>query len=119
MAMPVSKPERLVTNGKRSTVWQSAILKMLAPDEVSANLGMVSEDEAAPPAEALNAAVGVGAKLRLTVAVPVGGEFAPGFAVNCCHTPNWYASVSMASLLVVNTSQTAVAVPLTTVSSAA
>ena len=37
--------------------------------------GMGSVLEAAAPALAEKAAVGVGAKLRLTVAVPAGGEF--------------------------------------------
>jgi hypothetical protein len=47
----------------------------LAALESEMNRGMVSELEAAAPEAAVKAAVGVGAKLRLTVAVPAGGEF--------------------------------------------
>src|ERR1017187_1776485 len=82
--------------------------RRLAGDEVSANRTTGKELEAGDPAFAEN----VGARLRLTVAVPRGGPL----EVNCCHTPNWKVSEAFGLLLI--TSHTAVAAPFETRSSA-
>src|SRR5438067_1626822 len=89
IAIPVSKPApaKLVTNGNNRYVWQITMVSRFLAVEVSANRGMVSVDEAADPAAALNAIGGVGAKLWFTVAVPGGGELLPGLAVNAVNTP--------------------------------
>jgi hypothetical protein len=86
--------------------------KRLVDEDVSKNRTTGSELEATDPTLAAD----VGAKLRLTVAVPGGGLLAPGFAVNCCQTPN--CRVSERFGLVLMTSHTAEAEPFTTVSSA-
>src|SRR5262249_32805977 len=65
-------------------------------------------------ADALNAG-GAGAKLRFAVAVPNGGEFAPGLAIYVTYTANFNDSFWFG--LVLTTSQTADAAPLTTESS--
>ena len=57
------------------------------------NRGIVRVLEATEPADAVKD-VGVGAKLRLTVEVPAGGEFCGTFAVNVVYTPK--AKVSFA-----------------------
>src|ERR1022692_893106 len=82
--------------------------RRLAGEEVSANRPTAKEPEAADPTLVEN----VGAKLRLTVAVPGGGPL----VLNCCQTPNW--KVSEAVGLVLTTSHTAEAEPFTTRSSA-
>ena len=61
IAIPVSNPPWLVTNGYNSTVLQSAIENMFCADDVSAKRGIVKELDAAEPAVAENAADGVGA----------------------------------------------------------
>jgi len=71
------------------------------------NRGIVSEFEAMAPAAAVNATVGVGAKLIFTVAVPTGGALAAALAVYTVHTPKERLSVSRR--IVVDDSQTAVA----------
>src|ERR1044071_8706122 len=81
MAMPVSNPDTLVTNGKSNRVWQILMTRTFLAVEVSATRGMVKLAEAADPALALNGTGGVGAKLAFTVAVPAGGRLLPGFAV--------------------------------------
>ena len=55
---------------------------------------------------------GVGAKLRLTVPAPAGGEFWATLAVKVEYTPNRMVSIVFG--LVFTTSQTATALPLTT-----
>src|SRR5215467_13235371 len=75
IASPVSKPAIFVTYGYSRIVRQILMLKMfLAALGSAINLGIESELEAAAPLLALNVG-GAGAKLRLTVAVPGGGEF--------------------------------------------
>src|SRR5689334_7205300 len=79
------------------------------------NRGRTSVLEGAAPSPVENAG-GAGAKLRFTVAVPGGGEFCPTLALNVAYTANF--SDSLALGFVFTTSQTAVALPLFTWSSA-
>jgi len=80
IAIPVSNPDWLVTNGNNSNVWQIVTATMFLAVEVSANLGIVKLPDADEPAVALNGMVGVGAKLRLIVPVPGAGELFGTFA---------------------------------------
>src|SRR5271157_81313 len=109
IAIPVSNPTWLVTNGNNRFVVHWTMLNRLAGvDAASENRGIVSVADAATPAEAENApCVAVGAKLSVTVAgvVVAGGLLAPGLAVYV--TKKAKSKFSTVDGLVFKTSQTA------------
>src|SRR5690242_994955 len=112
IANPVSNPWMFVTYGYNRIVRHILMLnRFLAAFGSAMNRGIGSELEAAAPLLALNAG-GEGAKLKFTVAVPGAGVFCATLDTKVSYTPNF--RVSLAFGLVLITSQTAVAVPLTT-----